>query len=40
LKKGQGVIIPGLIFKTAPLFARFAPRNLVTRVVRSQHEPA
>jgi short-subunit dehydrogenase len=40
LKKGKVVVIPGLIFKAAPLFARFAPRNLVTRVVRSQHEPA
>ena len=39
LKKGKVVVIPGLIFKTAPLFARFAPRNLVTIVVRSQHEP-
>lgn len=39
LKKGKVVVIPGLIFKTAPLFARFAPRNLVTKVVRSQHEP-
>ena len=40
LKKGRLVVIPGLIYKTAPLFARFAPRNLVTKVVRSQHEPA
>ncbi|MCJ7521980.1 MAG: SDR family oxidoreductase [Dehalococcoidia bacterium] len=39
LKKGKVVVIPGLIFKTAPLFARFVPRNLVTKVVRSQHEP-
>jgi short-subunit dehydrogenase len=40
LKRGKVVVIPGLIFKAAPLFTRFAPRNLVTKVVRSQHEPA
>jgi len=39
LKKRELIVIPGLIFKFAPLFARFAPRSIVTRVVRSQHEP-
>jgi hypothetical protein len=39
LKKGQLIEIPGLVYKFAPWFARLAPRKLVTRVVRSQHEP-
>jgi short-subunit dehydrogenase len=39
LKRGKGIVIPGLEYKFAPLFARVAPRNVVTRVVRSQHEP-
>ena len=39
LKKGKLIEIPGLIYKFAPWFARFAPRKVVTRVVRSQHEP-
>ena len=38
LKRGKLIEIPGLVYKFAPLFARFAPRNTVTRVVRSQHE--
>ncbi len=38
LKKGKLIEIPGLVYKFAPWFARFAPRNVVTRVVRSQHE--
>jgi len=38
LKRGKGIVIPGLEYKFAPWFARFAPRNIVTRVVRSQHE--
>jgi hypothetical protein len=38
LKKGKLIEIPGLVYKFAPVFARFAPRNVVTRVVRSQHE--
>ena len=40
LKKGKMIVIPGLIFRTAPWFARVVPRKVVTRVVRSQHEPA
>ncbi len=39
LKRGKLIEIPGLEYKFAPWFARFAPRNVVTRVVRSQHEP-
>jgi uncharacterized protein len=38
LKRGKVIEIPGLVYKFAPWFARFAPRNVVTRVVRSQHE--
>ena len=38
LKRGKVIEIPGLVYKFAPWFARFAPRNMVTRVVRSQHE--
>ena len=38
LKTGKVIEIPGLVYKFAPWFARFAPRNVVTRVVRSQHE--
>jgi short-subunit dehydrogenase len=38
LKRGKVIEIPGLEYKFAPWFARFAPRNMVTRVVRSQHE--
>jgi short-subunit dehydrogenase len=38
LKRGRVIEIPGLEYKFAPWFARFAPRNMVTRVVRSQHE--
>jgi uncharacterized protein len=39
LKKGKLIEIPGTVYKFAPWFARFAPRSMVTRVVRSQHEP-
>jgi uncharacterized protein len=40
LKKGKLIVIPdSLEFKFAPWFARFAPRSLVVKVVRSQHEP-
>lgn len=39
LKKGKLIEIPGLEYKFAPWFARFAPRSMVTRVVRSQHAP-
>jgi short-subunit dehydrogenase len=38
LKRGKIIEIPGLEYKFAPWFARFAPRTMVTRVVRSQHE--
>jgi short-subunit dehydrogenase len=38
LKRGKLIEIPGLVYKFAPWFARFAPRNVVTKVVRSQHE--
>jgi short-subunit dehydrogenase len=40
LKNGKAIIIPGLVYKFAPLFARAAPRSLVTKFVRAQHEPA
>jgi len=39
LKRGKLIEIPGLQYKFAPWFARFAPRSVVTGVVRSQHEP-
>jgi short-subunit dehydrogenase len=40
LKKGRLIVIPdSLEFKIAPWFARFAPRSLVVKVVRSEHEP-
>src|SRR4030042_1533219 len=39
LKRGKLIEIPGRVYKFAPWFARFAPRSLVTRAVRSQHEP-
>lgn len=38
MKRGRGIVIPGFEYKFAPLFARFAPRNVVTRVVKSQHK--
>jgi short-subunit dehydrogenase len=38
LKRGKLIEIPGLVYKFAPVFARVAPRKVVTRVVRSQHE--
>ena len=40
LMKGKLIVVPGLEFKFGPWFARLAPRGLVTRVVRSQHEAA
>lgn len=40
LKKGKLILIPdSLEFKLAPWFARFAPRSMVVKVVRSEHEP-
>jgi hypothetical protein len=38
LQKGKLIEVPGLEYKFGPLFARFAPRWFVTKVVRSQHE--
>jgi short-subunit dehydrogenase len=40
LKKGNVITIPGFPYKFAPLLARVAPRSVVTRIVRSQHESA
>jgi short-subunit dehydrogenase len=40
LGKGKLIVVPGLEYKFGPWFARLAPRGLVTRVVRSQHEAA
>lgn len=39
LKRGQVISIPGLQYRVWPLLVRFAPRNLITRIMRSQHEP-
>ena len=40
MKKGTVIVIPdSLEFKLAPWFARFAPRSMVIKMVRSQHEP-
>lgn len=39
LKKGRVISIPGLQYRVWPLLVRFAPRNLITRIMRSQHEP-
>jgi len=38
LKRRKVIEIPGLEYKFAPWFARVAPRSMVTRIVRSQHE--
>ncbi len=40
LKKGKVISIPGLQYRLWPLFARVAPRNLITRIMRAQHESA
>ena len=40
LKKGQVISVPGLQYKMWPFIARVAPRSLVTRIMRSQHERA
>jgi len=39
LKQGKVIIIPGLQYNVAPLLVRFLPRNVITRIMRSQHEP-
>lgn len=39
LKRGKVIVIPGLQYKFAPLLARVAPRNVITKILRSQHEP-
>ena len=39
LRRGQVICIPGLQYKVWPLLARVIPRNLITRIMRSQHEP-
>ena len=39
LRRGQVICIPGLQYKVWPLLARVVPRNLITRIMRSQHEP-
>ena len=39
LRRGQVICIPGLQYRVWPLLVRFAPRNLITRIMRSQHEP-
>jgi short-subunit dehydrogenase len=40
LKKGKVISIPGLQYGLWPLFARVAPRSLITRIMRAQHERA
>jgi len=39
LKKGKVISIPGLQYRVWPFLVRFLPRNLVIRIMRSQHEP-
>lgn len=39
LKKRKVITVPGLQYKMWPLLARVAPRNLITTIMRSQHEP-
>jgi short-subunit dehydrogenase len=38
LKKGKVITIPGLQYKVWPLLARVLPRNLIIRIMRTQHE--
>lgn len=38
LKKRKVIAVPGLQYKVWPLLARVAPRNLITTIMRSQHE--
>jgi len=39
LKKGKVISIPGLQYRVWPQLVRFLPRNLVTSIMGSQHEP-
>ncbi len=38
LRQGKGICIPGLQYNAAPLLVRVLPRNIITRIMRSQHE--
>jgi short-subunit dehydrogenase len=38
LKKGKVISVPGLQYRLWPLVTRVAPRSLVTRIMRAQHE--
>jgi short-subunit dehydrogenase len=38
LQRGKPLEVPGLVYKLGTLFAKFAPRSVAIRVVRSQHE--
>ena len=40
LKKGKVITVPGLQYKVWPLLARVLPRNLIIRIMRTQHERA
>jgi short-subunit dehydrogenase len=40
LKKGKVITVPGLQYKMWPLFVRILPRNLITGILRRQHERA
>ena len=39
LKEGEVITVPGLQYKVWPLLARVLPRNLIIRIMRTQHEP-
>jgi len=38
VKKGKVISVPGLQYRLWPLVTRVAPRSLVTRIMRAQHE--
>lgn len=40
LKRGRVITIPGLEYNVAPLLVRVLPRNVITKIMRSQHELA
>jgi len=40
LKRGKAITIPGLQYNAAPLLVRVLPRNVITKIMRSQHELA
>ena len=40
LKRGKVISIPGLQFRLWPLITRVAPRSVITRIMRAQHERA